>query len=193
MFLLLRGFCWRRLLRCSRWIWSRRSRSREVAVENLPGRGFGASCCACESFAREIVRDSPMVNFVSQTMNKLIKMRLNHRRRSLCCLETQKWSITSLADTKHIFRDLWILEFCSWLRPRAVSRLGVRFARDNIIKSLRSELPYYVWRRANLCNIAERWLLWVVSWWNESGQGAQWCHQTQELCLVIELLNIHKF
>ena len=31
------------------------------------------------------------------------------------------------------------LEFGSWLRPRAVSRLRARFARDKIIKSLRSE------------------------------------------------------
>ena len=38
-------------------------------MENLSGRGFGATCCACVSFAREIVRDSPMVNFHSQTMN----------------------------------------------------------------------------------------------------------------------------
>ena len=35
---------------------------------------------------------------------------------------------------------LWSLEFCSWLRPRAVSRLHSRFARDKIIKSLRSAL-----------------------------------------------------
>ena len=41
------------------------------------------------SFAWEIVRDSPMVNFDSQTMNKHIKLRLGHRRQSLCCLETQ--------------------------------------------------------------------------------------------------------
>ena len=39
--------CWRLLLRCSRWIWRRRSRSRGVSVKNLPGRGFGATCCAC--------------------------------------------------------------------------------------------------------------------------------------------------
>ena len=32
---------------------------------------------------------------------------------------------------------LWSLEFRSWLRPRAVSRLRSRFARDKIIKSLR--------------------------------------------------------
>ena len=43
-------------------------------MENLPGRGFGATCCACVSFAWEIVRDSPMVNFDSQTMNKHIKL-----------------------------------------------------------------------------------------------------------------------
>ena len=66
--------CWLFLLRCSRWIWSRRSHSRGVSVENLPGRGFGATCCACVSFAWEIVRDSPIVNFDSQTMNKHIKL-----------------------------------------------------------------------------------------------------------------------
>ena len=41
-------------------------------MENLPGRGFGATCCAFVSFASfawEIVRDSLLVNFVSQTMN----------------------------------------------------------------------------------------------------------------------------
>ena len=57
-------------------------------MEDLPGRGLGATFCACVSFAWEIVRDSPMVNFHSQTMNKHIKMRLGHRQRSLCCPET---------------------------------------------------------------------------------------------------------
>ena len=39
-------------------------------MENLR-RGFAAICCACSSvpFAGEIVRDSPMVNIVSQPMN----------------------------------------------------------------------------------------------------------------------------
>ena len=64
--------CWRLLPRCSRWIWSRRSCSRGASVGNLPGRGFGAICCVCVSIAWEIVRDSPMVNIVSQTMNKHI-------------------------------------------------------------------------------------------------------------------------
>ena len=58
-------------------------------MENLPGRGFGATCCACVSIAWEIVRDSPMVDVVSQTLNKHNKMRLGHRRQILCCLETQ--------------------------------------------------------------------------------------------------------
>ena len=51
-----------------------------------------------------------------------------------------KCCMTSLADTKNIYswKDLWCIEFCSWLSPRAVSRLRARFARDEIIKSLRS-------------------------------------------------------
>ena len=42
-----------------------------------------------------------------------------------------KCSMTSLADTKHIFRER--LKFRSWLRPRAVSRLRARFAALGII------------------------------------------------------------
>ena len=41
------------------------------------------------SFAWDIVPDSLMVNIVSQTINKHNKMRLGHRRQSLCCLEMQ--------------------------------------------------------------------------------------------------------
>ena len=37
-------------------------------MENLSGRGFGATCCACVSFAWEIFRDSPMVNSVSHAL-----------------------------------------------------------------------------------------------------------------------------
>ena len=87
-------------------------------MENLPGRGFEAICCLCVSFAWEIVRDSPMVNIVSQTMNK-------HNSLSKIIRENAPWSsaaksmlpgnakwsmkkryVTSLADTKHIFIDL---------------------------------------------------------------------------------------
>ena len=60
--------CWRLLLRCSRWIWGWCSSSRGVSAENLPWRGFGATC-ACVSFAWKIVSDSPMINFDSQTIN----------------------------------------------------------------------------------------------------------------------------
>ena len=52
-------------------------------MENLSGRGFGTTCCACVTFAWEIVRDSPMVNFHSQTMNKHSRMRLGHRHRKM--------------------------------------------------------------------------------------------------------------
>ena len=41
-------------------------------MENLPRRGFAGTCGACSSvsFEWEIVLDSPMVNIVSQTMNR---------------------------------------------------------------------------------------------------------------------------
>ena len=44
----------------------------------------------------------------------------------------------------YIQRKIYLLrlEFGSWLRPRAASRLRARFARDKIIKSLRSELLF---------------------------------------------------
>ena len=67
-------------------------------MENLSRRGFVGTCCASSSvpFGWEIVRDSPMVNIVSQTMSKhnspvsiLHEMRLGHRRQRICCLETQ--------------------------------------------------------------------------------------------------------
>ena len=77
-------------------------------MENLPGRGFGVTCCACVSFAWEIVRDSPMVNFDSQTMNKHIKVRLGHRAANSMLPGNAKCSMTSLADTKHIFREIKI-------------------------------------------------------------------------------------
>ena len=66
--------CWRLLLRCSHWISSRCSRSREI----LGGKCYSARncshllCCCCVSFVWEIARDSSIVNTVSQTMNKHI-------------------------------------------------------------------------------------------------------------------------
>ena len=95
-------------------------------MENLPGRGFGATCCACESFAWEIVRDSPMVNGG--------KVYVAWKREMLHDV------IDGYQAYVHEKIYLWRIEFCSWLRPRAVSRLRARFARDEIIKSLRSEL-----------------------------------------------------
>ena len=68
-------------------------------MENLPAQGFGATYCACVSFAWEIVRDSPMENF-SQTMNKQIKSMLPGNA---------KCSMTSLADTKfYSEKDLFV-------------------------------------------------------------------------------------
>ena len=50
-----------------------------------------------------------------------------------------KCSMTSLADTKNIYswKDLRRIEFCSWLRPRAVSRLlALRARRDYKVATL---------------------------------------------------------
>ena len=132
--------------RCSRCFSSRRSRSRGGLVENIPRRGFAATCCSCVSFAWEIVRDSLMVNIVSQTMNKQNSLSwIIHENapgssaaKSMlpgnAKFSMTKRYVTSLADTKYTFIALWGIEFCSWLIPRAISRL-----RDEIIKSLRSE------------------------------------------------------
>ena len=57
---------------------------------------------------------------------------------------------------KDLFIYLWSLEFRSWLRPHAVSRLRTRFAGDKIIKSLRSAL------QAELRS--ELLLLWLIHW-----------------------------
>ena len=96
-------------------------------MENLPGRGFGAICCVCVSFAWEMVRDSPMVNIVSQTMNKdnsLSKITRENAPWSSAAKSmlpgNAKWSmtkryVTSLADTKHIFIDLWGINFAAGL------------------------------------------------------------------------------
>ena len=52
-----------------------------------------------------------------------------------------KCSMTSLADTKHIFIErkiyLWGIDLCIWLRPHAVHVMRARFARDEIVNSLR--------------------------------------------------------
>ena len=55
--------CCRLLLRCSRWITSRRCRWRGLSVLNLPKRGFLATCaCGSVTFAWEIPLDSPIAN-----------------------------------------------------------------------------------------------------------------------------------
>ena len=54
------------------------------------------------SFAWEIVRDSPTVNFDSQTWSSAAKSMLPGNA---------KCSMTSLADTKHIFRERKIYLF----------------------------------------------------------------------------------
>ena len=87
---------------------------------------------------KQVLRDSPMVNFVSQTMNKHIKMRLWSSAAKLAWKRKMLRDVTG-GHQAYIQRKiyLWSLEFRSWLR--AVSRLRSRFARDKIIKSLRSE------------------------------------------------------
>ena len=100
-----------------------------------------------------IIRDSQMVNIVSQTMNKhnslswiIHEMHLGHRQQSLCCLEMQNtpwrhWRTPSI----YLWKD-WFMGhslFCSWLRPGAVSRLRARwdykvaeYARNKVLRSL---------------------------------------------------------
>ena len=118
-------------------------------MENLPGQGFGVTCCACVSFAWEIVRDSPMVNFDSQTMNKHIKMRLGHRRRSLCCLETQNapwrhWRIPSIYSQKERFIYLFMKLQISQL---AKTTRGLQTARALRARQDYKVTPHRAWLR----------------------------------------------
>ena len=66
-------------------------------------------------------------------------MRPGHRRQNPCCLVAWKSKIlmtlrdmTSLAETKHKFIDLWRLEVCIWLRPRAVHVMQFIFCRVTV-------------------------------------------------------------
>ena len=76
-------------------------------MENLLGRGFGITRCACVSFAWKIVRDSPMVNFDSQTMNKHIKMRLSLSAKSMLP-GNAKCSMTSFREYIQRKKDLFM-------------------------------------------------------------------------------------
>ena len=72
MFSLLRSF----LLTSSHSLFTLNLKSAFSFQRSFGGKSSWArfcTCCACVSFAWEIVRDSPIVNFVSQTMNKHIK------------------------------------------------------------------------------------------------------------------------
>ena len=59
------------------------------------------------------------------------------------CSMTYRY-MTLLADTKHIFIErliyLWDIEFCIWLRPRAVHIMRVLRARRNYKLSSREQL-----------------------------------------------------
>ena len=72
------------------------------------------------------------------------------KRRMLCF-----WLTPSTYSEKERFIYLWSLEFRSWLRQRAVSRLRARFARNKIIKSLRSALRAEL--RSELFEIVTFW------------------------------------
>ena len=116
-----------------------------ISVENLPPRGFGATCCACVSFALEIFRDLPMVNTVSQTMNEQVSsswirrslMANRFQSNVICCLETKNapWRQSTVWRYGAHHRIDERCEFSSLGTMR-----GPRTARDAIINSLRSAL-----------------------------------------------------
>ena len=98
-------------------------------MENLPGRGFGVICRACVSFAWEIVRDSPMVNTSKCALVIGAKSMLPGNA---------KCSMTSLVDTKHIFRERkmysFIYEASNFAAGAArATRLQSRYARNDLI------------------------------------------------------------
>ena len=101
-----------------------------ISVENLPPRGFGATCCACVSFALEIVRDLPMVNIVSQTMNKHNKPFMNNTWNAPWSSAAKsllpgnaKCSMTSVADTKHKFVERFMYGASNFAANRRQKKL----------------------------------------------------------------------
>ena len=113
-------------------------------MENLYRRTFPATCCAyCSaSFAWKLLvihqRKHCFIDDENAPWSSATKSMLHS------CLETQNAPLrnaTSLADTKHLFIDLWGLEFCIWLRPRVVY---VMHARDEIINLLRESKEYHI-------------------------------------------------
>ena len=81
------------------------------------------------------------------SLSWIIHGRAGHQRQSLCCPETQNglwrsatwrhWRTPSIYSEKERSIYLWRIAFCIWLRPRAVHVMHARFARDEIINSLR--------------------------------------------------------
>ena len=108
-------------------------------MENLPRRGIAGTCCACSyvSFGWEIVRDSPMVNIVSQTKHNSLFSNYYNLQSVYVAWKRKMFHDVIGGHQAYIHKkvDLWRIEFCSSLRPRAVSRL-----RDEIIRSLCSAL-----------------------------------------------------
>ena len=120
--------CWRLLLRCSRWIWSWRSRSRGVSVINLPGRGFGATCCAYVSIAITwklcftcILGDPGAVSRVDKMF--VVKV--------YCKIETSPWALTltePVPEACELPASDWPAKTCSDLSAKRSCRVTLVFS-----------------------------------------------------------------
>ena len=90
----------------------------------------------------------------------------SHQLQSLCCLETQNalWCSATWShwQTPRIYSqgDLWRIDFCIRLRPRAVHVMHARFARDEIINSLPLRHSVTCFARINN-NYSPKWR-WLV-------------------------------
>ena len=139
---------------------------------NLPRQGFAATCCAfCSvSFAWEVARESPIVNIVSQMMNKHISLswiawkcaqvisgkvyvawkgKMLHdvigRHQAYIEIHLNIWDTCRNIE---IHVEIWGIWICIWLRPRMCDQIINSLCEENYV--LQGKRKFDSWRSQGL-------------------------------------------